>query len=418
MSARRSVLGWCLFDFANSAYVTVVVTFVFATYFTQGVAPTPEQGTAWWGAAQGLSALIIALVSPVVGAIADYSGRRKLWVLGCSLLTVVATALLWFAAPNSPYIVPILAAVVIANIGFEVGQVFYNALLPSVATPEKFGRVSGWAWGCGYAGGLLCLLTCLMIFIQADPAPFGLDKSASEHVRATALIVAVWFAAFSLPFFFWVQDDATQNQPIGMAVSNGLRQLADTLRKARDYPQIVRFLIARTLYNDGVTTIFAFGGIFAAGTFGMEVAEVIQLGIALNVTAGTGAAVFGWIDDKFGSKRTISISVLAVIVFGALTLTAPNKTWFWIWALTVSTFFGPVQAASRTMMARLAPESIRTEMFGLFALTGKAIAFGGPLAVAWATAATGSQRWGLATVLVFLIAGWWVLRGVKEPGQS
>jgi len=412
---RRGVLGWCLFDFANSAYVTVVVTFVFATYFTQGIAPTPEQGTAWWGTAQGLSALIIALVSPVVGAIADHSGRRKRWVFGCSMLTVAATALLWFAEPNNPHIVAILAAVVIANIGFEVGQVFYNALLPSVATPATLGRISGWAWGCGYAGGLLCLLACLVIFIQADPAPFGLEKSTSEHVRATVLVVAVWFAVFSLPFFFWVKDDAAQTQPIGTAVKNGLRQLADTLRKARDYPQIVRFLIARTLYNDGVTTIFAFGGIFAAGTFGMEVAEVIQLGIALNVTAGIGAAAFGWIDDKFGSKRTISISVLAVIVFGALTLSAPDKTWFWIWALTVSTFFGPVQAASRTMMARLAPEEIRTEMFGLFALTGKAIAFGGPLAVAWATAATGSQRWGLATVLLFLIAGWWVLRGVKEP---
>ena len=169
------------------------------------------------------------------------------------------------------------------------------------------------------------------------------------------------------------------------------------------------------LYNDGVTTIFAFGGIFAAGTFGMTVAEVIQLGIALNVTAGIGAAVFGWIDDKFGSKRTISISVLAVIVFGALTLSAPDKTWFWIWALTVSTFFGPVQAASRTMMARLSPLEIRTEMFGLFALTGKAIAFGGPLAVGWMTAVSGSQRWGLATVLVFLAGGLWVLRGVKEP---
>jgi MFS transporter, UMF1 family len=414
-TGRRGVLGWCLFDFANSAYVTVVVTFVFATYFTQGVAPTPELGTAWWGTAQGLSALLIALTGPIVGAIADFSGRRKIWVFFCSMLTLVATALLWFAEPQSANVVLILAAVVIANIGFEVGQVFYNALLPSVARPEKLGRISGWAWGCGYGGGLLCLLLCLVVFIQADPAPFGLDKANSEHVRATVLVVAVWFGVFSLPFFFWVNDDATQTQPIALAVKNGLRQLRETILKARQYPDIVRFLIARMLYNDGVTTIFAFGGIFAAGTFGMTVAEVIQLGIALNVTAGLGAAAFGWIDDKFGSKQTISISVLAVIVFGGLTLSAPDKTWFWIWALTVSTFFGPVQAASRTMMARLAPPEIRTEMFGLFALTGKAIAFGGPLAVGWATAVSGSQRWGLATVLVFLAVGWWVLRGVKEP---
>jgi len=416
-AARCGVWGWCMFDFANSAYVTVIITVVFATYFTQGVAPTPEQGTAWWGTAQGLSALLIALLSPVVGAIADYAGRRKVWVFWCSMLTVGTTALLWFAEPHSAHVVLILVAVVIANIGFEVGQVFYNALLPSVATPEKLGRISGWAWGCGYGGGLLCLLLCLVVFIQADPAPFGLDKDNSEHVRATVLVVAVWFGVFSLPFFLWVKDDSAHTQPMGQAVKNGLMQIRDTLKKANEYPNIVRFLIARMLYNDGVNTIFAFGGIFAAGTFGMTVAEVIQLGIALNVTAGIGAAVFGWIDDKFGSKRTISLSVLAVIVFGSLTLSAPDKTWFWIWALTVSTFFGPVQAASRTMMARLAPPEIRTEMFGLFALTGKAIAFGGPVAVGWATAATGSQRWGLATVMLFLIAGWWVLRGVQEHPQ-
>jgi UMF1 family MFS transporter len=412
---RRGVIGWCLFDFANSAYVTVIVTFVFATYFTQAVAPSPDAGTAWWGTAQGLSALIIAVISPVFGAIADHSGRRKLWVLGCSALTLSATALLWYAEPGSTRVIWILAAVVIANIGFEVGQVFYNALLPAVAPPAKLGRISGWAWGCGYGGGLLCLLATLLLFIRADPPPFGLNKETSEHVRATALVVAAWFAVFSIPFFLWVKDDAVAREPIALAARHGLRQLRDSLAKARQYPDIVRFLIARMLYNDGINTIFAFGGIFAAGTFGMSVSEVIQLGIALNVTAGLGAAAFGWIDDRFGSKRTIGVGVAAVIVFGTLTLSAPDKTWFWIWALCLSTFFGPVQAASRTLMARLAPAELRTEMFGLYALTGKAIAFLGPLAVGWATAATGSQRWGLATVLVVLAAGGWLLRGVTEP---
>ncbi|MBL8630460.1 MAG: MFS transporter, partial [Rhodospirillaceae bacterium] len=382
---------------------------------TQGVAPSVEEGTAWWGSAQSLSALLIALISPVVGAIADYSGRRKLWVAVCSIATLIATSLLWYAEPKSASVLWILVAVVIANIGFEVGQVFYNAMLPGIAPASKLGRISGWAWGCGYGGGLLCLAICLFVFIQAEPAPFGLSAVVAGPVRATSLIVAVWFAIFSLPFFLWASDTTLHQQPIATAVRNGLSQLRETLIKARKYPDIIRFLIARTFYNDGVNTIFAFGGIFAAGTFGMSVAEVIQLGIALNVTAGLGAAAFGWVDDHLGSKRTISISVVAVIVFGALTLSAPSKEWFWVWALILSTFFGPVQAASRTMMARLAPEDIRTEMFGLFALTGKAIAFLGPLAVAWGTAAIGNQRWGLATVLVFLGIGLWILRGVKEP---
>jgi UMF1 family MFS transporter len=404
-----------MFDFANSAYTTVIITFVFATYFTQGVAPDTETGTALWGTAQGLSALLIAIISPIVGAIADYSGRRKWWVAVCSIATLIATSLLWYAEPKSESILWILAAVVIANIGFEVGQVFYNALLPSVAPQSKLGRISGWAWGCGYFGGLVCLALCLFGFIQADTPPFGVSAFEAGGVRATSLIVAVWFGIFSIPFFLWVPDNALHQQNIGAALKNGMAQLLQTIRKVRDYPDIVRYLIARTFYNDGVNTIFAFGGIFAAGTFGMSVAEVIQLGIALNVTAGIGAALFGYVDDRLGSKRTIYISVIAVILFGALTILAPSKGWFWAWALVLSTFFGPVQAASRTMMARLAPEEVRTEMFGLYALTGKAIAFLGPLAVAWGTAATGSQRWGLASVLVFLAIGLWILRGVKEP---
>jgi UMF1 family MFS transporter len=414
----RSVAGWCLFDFANSAYVTVIVTFVFSTYFTQSVAPTPEIGTAWWGTAQGVSAILIALLSPIVGAIADHSGRRKLWTFGCSLVTMAATTMLWFAAPGSAMPTAILGAVVIANVGFEVGQVFYNALLPSVAAPEKIGRVSGWAWGCGYLGGLLCLVVALVGFVQADPPPFGLSGGDAEPVRATVVLVAAWFAVFSLPFFLWVHDDQPRSKPFRAAVGDGLRQLRDSMTKARRYPDIVRFLIARTIYNDGVNTIFAFGGIFAAGVFGMTLAEVIQLGIALNVTAGLGAVAFGWIDDRFGSKRTISVSLVAIVVLGVLAVTAPDKTWFWIWGLALSTFFGPVQAASRTMMARLAPDELRNEMFGLFAVTGKAISFAGPLTVGWITAATGSQRWGLATVMVFFATGLWVFRSVREPTNT
>ncbi|MDX2143629.1 MAG: MFS transporter [Rhodospirillaceae bacterium] len=416
--STKSVVGWCLFDFANSAYVTVVVTFVFATYFTQGVAPSPDIGTAWWGTAQALSAIFIALLSPVVGAIADHSGRRKTWVFACSFVTVAATCALWFAEPKSSYVVAILAAVVIANVGFEVGQVFYNALLPSVASEKNIGRVSGWAWGCGYLGGLLCLLAALLGLVQAEPAPFGLNAEAAEPVRATSLLVAAWFAIFTLPFFLWVRDDQSRSKPLRQAIGDGLKQLRDSVMKARAYPNVVRFLIARTIYNDGVNTIFAFGGIFAAGVFGMTIAEVIQLGIALNVTAGLGAAGFGWIDDRWGSKRTIVVSLLAIIVLGSLTVAAPDKTWFWISALALSTFFGPVQAASRTMMARIAPPDMRNEMFGLFAVTGKVISFAGPLTVGWVTAATGSQRWGLATVMIFFALGFWLFRAVKEPAAN
>ncbi|MCB2106757.1 MAG: MFS transporter [Rhodobacteraceae bacterium] len=410
----RSIAAWCLFDFANSGYVTVIVTFVFATYFTQAIAPTPEIGTAWWGTAQSISAILIAILSPVFGAIADQTGPRKPWLALFSLLSVVATAGLWWAAPDASFAIYALVLVVIANIGFEVGQVFYNAMLPTVASPAKIGRVSGWAWGVGYAGGLLCLVAALFGLIRAEPPPFGLDAETAEPVRATALLVTAWFTVFALPLFLIVRDELGRVIAPLSAVRKGLTQLSATFRSARRQPNILRFLVARMLYNDGVNTIFAFGGIYAAGTFGMKLDEVIQLGIALNVTAGLGAVAFGWIDDHIGSKRAVIISLWAIIALGCVVLVAPDKVWFWAGALALSSFFGPVQAASRTLMARLAPPAALNEMFGLFAVTGKVISFLGPLAVGWATAATGSQRWGLATVMIFFAAGLWLLRGVEE----
>ncbi|MBM3513480.1 MAG: MFS transporter [Alphaproteobacteria bacterium] len=413
-AGNRAIAAWCLYDFANSGYVTVVVTFVFATYFAQAVAPNPETGTAWWGTAQAMSAILIALASPIFGAIADQTGPRKPWILAFALATVFATAALWGVTPDPSAALFALVMVVIANVGFEVAQVFYNAMLPRVAGTAALGRVSGWAWGVGYLGGLLCLVVALFGFVQADPPPFGLDAAVAEPVRATSLLVAVWVAVFAIPLFLWVPDDAGRGLLWSVAAGQGLAALWRTLKTARAQPNLMRFLIARMIYNDGINTLFAFGGIYAAGTFGMTIAEVIQLGIALNVTAGLGAAGFGWLDDKIGSRRTVVFSLVAIMILGTVVLLAPDRTTFWISTLALSTFFGPVQASSRTLMARLAPVSQRNEMFGLFAVTGKAISFLGPLTVGWITLATGSQRWGLATLMVFFAVGLWLLRSVRD----
>lgn len=417
--SKRTIAAWCFYDFANSGYVTVIVTFVFAAYFSQAIAPSPELGTAWWGSAQAISSIIIALASPVFGVIADQTGPRKPWILAFSIPTVLATASLWWATPSADVAMFALAMVVIGNIGFEVAQVFYNAMLPRVAGPALLGRVSGWAWGVGYLGGLLCLVISLVVFIQADPPPFGLDAATAEPVRATALLVAAWFLIFSLPLFVWVPDERGHKLPIGVAAASGLRRLWQTFKHARQHPNVIRFLVARMFYNDGVNVIFAFGGIFAAGTFKMELAEVIQLGIALNVSAGLGAFAFGWLDDKFGSVRTVNISLVAIIVMTVAVLLSPDKTTFWITAIVLSTFFGPVQASSRTLMARIAPPDARNEMFGLFAVTGKAISFLGPITVGWATAAFASQRLGMATVIAFFLIGLYLMRGVTaQPEKS
>lgn len=414
---KGPIIAWSLFDFANSAFTTIIVTFVFAAYFAQGVAADPTTGGSQWSLAMGIAGLIIAVISPVFGAIADQTGRRKPWLACVSVVCVIATALLWYVRPEAADVPFALACVVIATVGFEVGLLFYNAMLPDVAPPAMLGRVSGWAWACGYAGGLVSLLIALVFLVQADPVPFGLNKDQAEHVRATAILVAGWFAVFALPLFFMVKEERV-GVPIGQAVRGGMRQLVETFRHARAHGNALRFLIAAMIYSDGVHTVFALGGVYAAVVFGMELGDVILLGIALNVTAGLGALAFAWVDDKIGSKRTISMSLVALIVATIGVLLAPTPIAFWIAALIMSTFFGPVQAASRTMMARLAPPDMRGEMFGLFSLSGKVTAFAGPALVGIVAAATGNYRLGMAVVPVFLVLGLWFLKDVKETGSE
>lgn len=404
-----------MFDFANSGFPTVISTFVFAAYFTQAIAPDAETGTALWGTATGLAGLLIALTSPVTGAIADHTGRQKPWLASFTVLCVLATASLWFAVPGEQSIPLAMAAVVLATVGFEVGLVFYNAMLPTLAPPSHLGRLSGLSWGLGYVGGLLCLVIALVVFVQADPAPFGLDKGSAGHVRATVLLTAGWIVVFAWPLFLFTPDTPPTGLTMGRAVKQGMAALVNTIRQAKRHANSFRFLIARMVYIDGVNTMFAFGGVYAAGTFGMSLEEIIVFGIALNVTAGSGAAVFGFIDDRLGSKRTLNISLVALIITSVAVLVAQTPTQFWIAALTMSTFFGPIQAASRTFMARLAPSDMRGEMFGLYAVSGKVTSFVGPFAVGWVTALAGSQRIGMATILIFLIGGLILLRGVREP---
>ena len=418
-ASRRAVLSWALYDWANSAYPTLIATFVFAAYFTKAVAETPESGTTLWGNAVALSGLLIALVSPVAGSIADQTGRRKPWLGLFSVLCILSTALLWFTEPAPGSILWALTLVVISNLAFEVGIVFYNAMLPELVRPERLGRVSGWAWGLGYAGGLAALVISLLVFVQAEVPPFGLDKGAAEHVRVTTLLVAGWFALFSIPLFLFTPDAPAKPVATGRAVRAGLATLWHTLRHigAPERKTIARYLLARMLYIDGLNTLFAFGGIYAAGTFGMSFEDIIKFGIAMNVTAGFGAFVFGWIDDALGSKRTIVIALVAMIGLGLGLLVVRDVAWFWGLALCLGLFMGPAQAASRTLMARLAPPAERTEMFGLYALTGKVTAFLGPFVLAQTTAAFDSQRAGMATIVVFLVLGLGLLATVREPGR-
>ena len=414
---RRALFSWCLFDWANSAFPTVITTFVFATYFTTTVAESTIAGTAAWGHAQSLAALIIALLGPALGAIADRGGRRKPWLLAFTALCVAACVGLWFTQPERGDVIWALTFVVLGTVGFEIGMVFYNALLPEIAAPERLGRLSGWGWGMGYAGGLACLSVALVGFIQTDAPWFGLAAGTAEPVQATTLLVAAWVSLFALPLFLWTPDKPRGERTLE-ALRNGLVTLVNTLCNIRQYAQTARFLLARMIYIDGLNTLFAFGGIYAAGTFGMALEEVILFGIAINVTAGIGAACFAWLDDNIGPKRTILIALGGLIWFGGALLLASGKVWFWVLALPLGLFVGPAQAASRSFMARLAPPHMRAEMFGLFAFSGKVTAFLGPLFLAWATLAFDSQRAGMATIIVFLAVGFVLLLPLRDPGRE
>jgi UMF1 family MFS transporter len=412
---RTAIIAWCLFDWANSAFPTIIVTFLFSAYFTSAVAPNPELGTALWGQVNSVMALVAAAMAPILGAIADQGGRRKPWLLALSVICMLATASLWFVEPDPSSVTFALVAFTIAGLGFELGLVFYNAMLPELAPPHSVGRISGWGWGIGYLGGLTCLALSLLLFVQPDPSPFGLDRETAEHVRITNPFAAAWYALFALPLFLLVPDRTGSGLPWGESVRRGLGTLIATFRQLRAHRNIALFLVGKMLYTDGLNTLFAFGGIYAAGTFGMSFDEILLFAIALNVSSGLGAIAFAWLDDWVGAKPTILVALVAMTVLGAGILFVESKIAFIALAVGLGLFFGPAQASSRSLMSRLAPPESRAEFFGLFALAGRVTAFLGPMLVGWVTFAAQSQRAGMATILPFFVIGGLLLLFVKEP---
>jgi UMF1 family MFS transporter len=330
-----------------------------------------------------------------------------------TLITAIATAAIWFAKPDPAYAAYALLCVGIATIGFEVGTVFYNAMLPDIAPRERIGRISGLAWGLGYAGGLACLGICLVLLVQPDPSPLGLDRGQAEHVRATAPFVALWLLVFATPVLIALPDPAGRRPGWGEAAARGLADMIKLVRSLPHNPALTRFLIARLFYTDGLNTLFAFGAIFAAGVFGMGFEKILIFGIAMNVAAGLGAAGLALIEDRVGSRRMVLLSLGAMLLLGTPLLITESEMVFWVVALGLGLFFGPAQAASRAFMARLAPPQDSAAWFGLFALSGRITGFLGPAVLAAVTAATQSQRLGMATVLVFLAIGGAVLLTVK-----
>ncbi|MDG2316400.1 MAG: MFS transporter [Gammaproteobacteria bacterium] len=412
ISGRLMVGSWACYDFANSPFTTLVLTFVYATYFTQAIAADPITGTVLWSRAIALSALIAGVCSPILGFFADRLGYRKNWLIFFTVMCAAATVGLYGVLPGQ--VATALILIVIANTAYELAMVFYNAFLPDITPVERIGRISGYGWGLGYLGGLLVLIFVLIAFVQPDVPWFGVTKIDGQNIRATNVVVAAWLVVFSVPFVLWVPEVKPSISHRKIHFLSSLSQLQITFRRILKFKEVCRFLMARFIFNNGLVTIFLFGGIYAAESFGFTLQEVLIFGIALNVTAGFGAFLMGYLDDLFGGKKTIIISLVGLILAVALAVLTSSKLMLWVSGMVIGVFSGPNQSASRSLMARLVPSDSQAQFFGFYAFSGKFTAFLGPLLFGIVTQWTGSQRWGLSVVLVMLFLGMLIMLPLDE----
>ena len=411
-SNRKTIISWMMYDFANSSFANNVTTFIYAAFFTKVIAENEIIGTALWSRGVGIIMLVVALLSPPLGALSDQGGYRKRFLIFFTFLAVIFTALLYFPQQGQP--IYALTLYIIACICFEMGIVFYNAFLPDIAPPERIGRISGQAWGVGYFGGLLSMAVLMVGFVSAETPWFGLTKETHEHIRATNIGVAIWFAIFSLPALFYLPAPPARQTGDKLSLAASYRRILQTFRELQRYREIFKLLLARLVYNDGLITVFAFGGIYAAGTFGFTFEEVLFFGIIVNIAAGIGAWCFGYLDDHLGGKLTIQITLIGFVIAAIIAVIPEEKIWFWIAGILIGVFAGPNQSASRSLMGRFVPQNKKTEFYGFYSFSGKATAFLGPLLMGIITQAFGSQRFGMATVGLFFIIGGFLLRTVDE----
>ena len=443
---RAAVVSWIFFDWAAQPYFTLITTFVFAPYFATSIAPDPATGQSLWGFAMAAAGMAIALLSPVLGAIADASGRRKPWIAAFGALLVVASCTLWIGKPgNHAIIPPLLIAVALASVGAEFATVFNNAMMPTLVPPERIGRLSGTGWATGYIGGIVSLIIVLGFF-AANPETgrtllgftplFGLDPATHEGDRAAGPLTGLWFIIFVTPMFLFTPDYPAK-RPLREALHEGLADLKQSLKDLPQQKSLAAFLLANMIYTDGLVSLFAFGGIYAAGTFGWHTIQIGTFGILLAIAGTFGAWLGGKLDDFLGPKRVIAGSMLILLLAVAAILLVDKDSVLFVkvappepggrdvrelppsapmsmLGCLIGAAGGPLQAASRTLLIRLAPKDRIAQYFGLFALTGKVTSFIGPLLIGVITAATASQKAGMAVLVVFFVTGFALLMRVRE----
>ncbi len=442
-ASTRGQISWALFEWARNPYVLLITIYVFAPYFSEHLVGDPVAGQALWGTLSGIGGFIIAILAPILGAIADLGGRRKPWIAGFAFLLALFTFALWFAVPDEVMLplVVVGAIIVINNVLFEFTAVFHNAMLPEICSHKRVGGLSGLGLALGNLAGLLMLLFMLWAFALpglvdwsfVPSAPlFGLDRAAHQTERIAGPITAIWLVLFTLPLLLFTPDRVSSGLPLGSAVRQGVRRVGKTLSEVMHYRNVATYLVARMFYNDGKTAILTFGGIYAAGTFGWGPLDMLAYGVTLSIFAVFGGVLGGWLDDTFGSQKAILISIsftslglIASLLMGPTTVlgiwnwtpetvpvlydgpffnTVPEAVYVGI-VILLAIFITAAYANSRTMLARIAPAEKMAEFFGLYALSGTATAFMAPIVVGIFTAWFESQRAGMFSILIFMAIG-------------
>jgi UMF1 family MFS transporter len=451
IASRLGQMSWALFEGARIPYVLLVTIYLFAPYFTSTIVGDPVHGQIIWSAISSYGGFATAVCAPFLGAIADVGGRRKPWIGVYTGIMVVAMLALWYGVPHASgaQLLFIGIAIVASNFSFEFSTVFHSAMLPTIAPHERVGPLSGLGLSLGNLAGIILLVFMMLAFslpghvdwpfVPNHPL-FGVDQAAHEPERLAGPISGLWLLVLSLPLFLFTPDKPSNGVPLRKQMMLGVRAVWSTVKSLRHYRNIAKYLIARVFFNDGMSAVLLFGGIYAAGTFHWGALTMIVYGIELSVFAVLGGFFGGWLDNRFGSKRAIFVSVGGTLLFFSASLTmAPDRilwfiandvhaapinalpffnTWPEVIYLTivngVAVFITAGYANARTMMARLAPPEKMTEFFGLMSLSGTSTTFLANVSVTVMTAWTLSQRGGMLAIIGFLALGLVLMIFVKE----
>lgn len=424
----RGTFAWALWDWAEQPFPTIFSTFIFPIYITSAAFGPEEDTSRALGLAATFAGIAVALVAPVFGRRSDEAGRRKFWLLINTLLLAGVMASLYFIEPTAEMLW--LGLIIFSFGGFvqEIAFINYYAMLKQVTTPSNIGKISGFAWGLGYIGGIVLLLVSLVGFIQTDTPWFGIPTEDALNVRSVFLFSAVWFIVFSIPLFVTVPEIPEKPNRVKENIIESYFKLWAQLKSLhKQAPETLKFLIASAIYRDGLSGVFAFGGALGSLAFGFELSEVILFGIAANVMAGIGAAIGGVLDDKIGGKRVIMGSLLGLTVagFGVFAFAYLGPITYWVGGLALTLFVGPAQAASRTFVAKFTPAGREGEVMGLYMTTGRAVSFLSPLlwtsaiSVALSMGINNAQAtvWGILGLMVVLVAGILLLARVSPKPQ-